>query len=83
MIAKFKLIEMHHFAPNDPDGCHVNLKFSAVYGNGKENKDWSKWTPSGEITITVTNPNAIEPLEIGAEYFVTFQPAVDKADSPD
>jgi hypothetical protein len=31
-------------------------------GNDKEgdNTDWSKWTPSGQITMTITNPDAFK-----------------------
>ncbi|MBO9108753.1 hypothetical protein J5288_08560 [Agrobacterium sp. S2/73] len=40
-------------------------------GNG----DWSKWTPSGELSMTITNPAAIEQFEIGAVYSLTFDKA--------
>lgn len=38
--------------------------------SGEENKPWSKFTPSGNLTFTVTNPDATE-LEAG-EYLVTL-----------
>jgi hypothetical protein len=46
-----------------------------VYGNGEANKDWSKWTPSGELKMMVTNPAAIEKFELGKEYYLDFTPA--------
>lgn len=42
------------------------IRLTAVYGDA--NKSWSKWTPSGQLTFTVTNPEVrILP---GKYYFV-------------
>ena len=57
---------------------------SPVYGtDGTPNAQWSKWTPSGELKMTVTNENAFETLEVGKEYFLDFTPdtAVEQAAS--
>lgn len=43
-----------------------------VYGPG--NESWSKWTPSGILQYTVTNPECPE-LELDGEYFVDLTPA--------
>lgn len=43
------------------------LKLSAVYGDGEANKQWSKWTPSGSLTLHVTNPDALE--KVGRGYY--------------
>lgn len=41
---------------------------------GEEAKEWSKWTPSGELKMFVTNPAAIEKFTVGKEYLSTFEP---------
>ena len=51
------------------------VKLSAVYGTGEtENAKWSKWTPSADLSITISNPGAIGKLSKGHEYFVDFIP---------
>lgn len=49
----------------------AQITLSAVIDGG--NEDWSKWTPSGEIEMYVTNPIAIRQFEPGRVYTVTFQ----------
>jgi len=34
------------------------------------NKPWSKWAPSGHLTITITNPDAIEHFVMGNAYYL-------------
>lgn len=51
------------------------LTFYASYGEGKDNKDWSKWTPSGTLTMTISNPAAFEWFEPGKEYYLDFSEA--------
>jgi len=42
---------------------------------GEENKEWSKYTPSGEITMQILNEVAAEEFVLGKEYLVRFSPA--------
>ncbi|MFA9261766.1 MAG: hypothetical protein ACEQSB_00200 [Undibacterium sp.] len=67
--AKFKVTSVLN---RDPGGeNHTSyVTMSAVYANGKENKEWSKWTPSGALQMSITNPE-IEVL-LGAEYYLNF-----------
>lgn len=52
----------------------VEVKLQPVYGNKDDdaNKEWSKWTPSGEVVMTITNPAAYQQFEIGKAYYVDF-----------
>lgn len=43
--------------------------------NGPDNESWSKHTPSGTVTMQITNPLALERFEPGKSYFVDFTPA--------
>lgn len=50
------------------------VKFGAVVNDSDENKSWSKWTPSGDLTMSITNPDAYEQFEVGKCYFLDFSP---------
>ena len=54
------------------DASVVQVQFSAVYGDGEANKEWSKWTPSGKLTMQITNPAANEQFEVGKEYYLNI-----------
>lgn len=41
---------------------------------GEENKSWAKWTPSGKLEISITNPDA-QKFEPGKRYYLDFAPA--------
>ncbi|MBY5709706.1 hypothetical protein [Rhizobium leguminosarum] len=71
--AKFRCQSVTHFAGDG--SLHAEIRFTAVNGNGEENKSWSKWTPSGELKMMVTNPSAIEAFELGKSYYLDFTPA--------
>jgi hypothetical protein len=74
--AKFWVREIHQHHTNDPTAVSATVKLAPVYDDGtKQNKDWSKYTPQGEISMMITNPGAIEQFELGKSYFVDFTPA--------
>lgn len=49
----------------------------AVYGGEKNSEDnqFSQATPSGQITMVVSNPNAKGFLQEGKQYYLDFTPA--------
>lgn len=53
----------------------VQVGMRPVYNDSEENKRWSKWTPSGQVQLTITNPDAEHWFERGKEYYVDFTPA--------
>jgi hypothetical protein len=71
--AKFRVtgIELYE----SPEGSG-NVKLTA--GNDKEgdNTDWSKWTPNGQIQMTITNPEAFkvfsDALQQKKRFYVDF-----------
>jgi len=78
--AMFYVKEINHRATQQPCDVNVEVKMGAAFGtylNGlpEGNGDWSKWTPTGEMSITITNPAAIEQFEIGGVYSLTFEKA--------
>lgn len=52
------------------------VKLSAVSDDA--NKSWSKWTPGGEIRMTINNPDAFDQFKVGECYFVDFSDAAAK-----
>ena len=46
------------------------VKLSAATDDG--NKEWSKYTPSGQIELHITNPVAFEAFKLGQFYLVDF-----------
>lgn len=51
------------------------VSLQAVTAERPENREWSQYTPSGELRLTVTNPDAFGAIEIGSEYLVDITPA--------
>jgi len=80
----FYVKEINHRATGDPKSVNVEIKMGAAFGTylkglPEGNGDWSKWTPSGDLSITITNPDAIEQFEIGEVYRLTFDKAVQRS----
>lgn len=77
--AKFRLNYVQRFPNADstkPD-CSRSLNFGAVYDNDPNgaNRNWSEATPSGNISMVITNPGAFEQFEAGKDYLLTFEEA--------
>jgi hypothetical protein len=72
--AKFKV----HSITRSAGEPSAEVKLFAVNATSEDNKTWSRWTPSGEIRMSITNPEAVNALELGAEYYVDFT----KAETP-
>lgn len=75
--AKFFVSEIKHAGTpgSDPFATVVLLPVFGTYGDGQDNETWAKYTPSGKIEMSITNPAAIEAFEIGKAYSITFAPA--------
>lgn len=78
--AMFYVTEINHRATQDPNAVNAQVKLSAAFGTylkgiKEGNGDWSKYTPSGEISMTITNPGAIEQFSIGEVYELRFEKA--------
>lgn len=66
--AKFKVTSVTHH-----EGEQAEVKLTAVHGN--DNRTWTKWTPSGELRLSITNPGATEQFKPGACVFIDFSEA--------
>ena len=70
--ARFKLTTLIWDNPED-HSQGAQLTFEACTSE-VGNEDWSKWTPSGELTMHVTNPEAVKKFEghIFEDFFLDF-----------
>ncbi|MGO7576604.1 hypothetical protein ACC699_17160 [Rhizobium ruizarguesonis] len=75
--AKFFVADIKHSETpgSDPYAMITMMPVFGTYGDGKDNESWSKYTPSGKIEMSITNPGAIDAFEKGKAYFVDFAPA--------
>lgn len=54
------------------DGESRTLRMEACIDESGDNENWSKWTPSGQFSISVTNPDAFEEIDSMNEGDVHF-----------
>lgn len=80
--AMFYVKSVQHFATAVATDVCAEVTLGAAFGSylkglpeDEANKDWSKYTPQGEIKIMITNPAAVEEFEPGAVYRTTFEKA--------
>lgn len=53
---------------------HRTVKMRAVQSKEGDNATWSEATPSGELTMRITNPTAHSQFAPGQEFYVDFTP---------
>lgn len=70
--AKFRVSDV---TPN-PGGEGEFARLEAVYSDdpANPNHEWSKYTPGGQLTMTVNNPNAVGFFKPGQEYYLDIHP---------
>jgi hypothetical protein len=73
--AKFKVTRVSKTADNYGTSTHSADVVELHAAMGEENKSWSKWTPGGQITMTINNPDALNQFQPGEFFFVDFTPA--------
>ncbi len=73
--AKCRIIKVES-SLHPKEGDHRTVTLQPVYGreDDKANEQWSKFTPSGELRLTITNPEVWPDLVIGRAFFVDFTP---------
>jgi hypothetical protein len=72
--AKFRCIEKAERASQYGTAGSVNgsvVKLAAVAGD--ENKEWSRYTPWGNLEMQIDNPAAMDQFVVGKDYILTFE----------
>lgn len=79
--AKFwvKSVTHHHngHPGADQSGEVVLAPVYAGLDGNPANADWSKYTPQGEIKMTITNPGAFAAFAPGEKFYVDFTATTD------
>jgi hypothetical protein len=61
------------------DGGEGVALYAANGKNGTANAQWSKWTPGGNLTLTISNPEAQGRLVPGRYYFIDIDETTEDA----
>ncbi len=73
MALRLKMVvnTVKRVANNDGSVQAEEITMSAVYSDkeGSPNKQWSKWTPTGSLSFTVTNPAAFDQVLPGKFFY--------------
>lgn len=72
--AKFFVKSINHMHTGGTEQI-AEIAMSPVFSDSDENRSWSKYTPSGELKMMITNPDAVSQFELGRSYFLDFTPA--------
>lgn len=79
VTARFYVSEINYNQPAEPDAARILMR--PAYNNGSGNEAWSKATPSGEITLQVSNPSAVAFFDAvrreNANLHLTFERVTD------
>lgn len=69
--AKFKcrLVETVGAGENESQQVYLDV----VTSDSPENKEWSKYTPSGSVHLGITNKDSFGKFTTGKEYFADFE----------
>lgn len=68
---KMTLATLKHVCDSSGAKTAEELVFQAAYGpKGSANEQWCKWTPSGNLTFTISNPGAFDKVLPGQFFYV-------------
>jgi hypothetical protein len=65
--AKFKCMSVEK-----QEGCEIVKLFAVNSADGKGNESWAKWTPSGNLQMTINAEGAVDVFKPGDVYFLDF-----------
>ena len=69
---KFRVTKHVKYAQDNSD---VEIELVPMYSQTAEDNTYTKATPTGHISMTVTVPAVVEALPIGKSFYVDFSPA--------
>lgn len=72
-MVRAKMFVESNTQPEGYDARSIVLR--AVYSDSEENKTFSMYTPTAQLTMWVSNPNAFNYFETGKEYYIDFTQA--------
>ena len=79
VVAKMRCVERRDYQHSaDAKQKTTTVRLQPVYADEGPNATWSKYTPSGQVELQITNPAAVESFELGKCYLVTFSPTAEE-----
>ena len=76
MRAKMQVNKVERFAGQDRITCNAVARSSAYPEDGTdEDNTYAKFSPSGELSLTIANPTLLGKIEPGQKFYLDFTPA--------
>jgi hypothetical protein len=76
MRAKFQVNKIERFEGSDRITCNAVCRSSAYPADGlDEDNTYAKFSPSGELSLTIANPALLGKIAPGAKFYLDFTPA--------
>jgi hypothetical protein len=73
VVAKMRCVERRD-SQHGADAAQktTTVRLQPVYAESGVNATWSKYTPSGQVEMQISNPAAVEAFQLGKCYLVSF-----------
>ena len=77
MVAKFKVTKIEQAHNSETQQITMMAVTDKPFNPDGESDDnsFAKWTPSGELRMTITNPKLVGVLKEGQKYYLNFTEA--------
>lgn len=76
MRAKMQVSKVERFPGGDTITCNAVARSSGYPADGSdEDNTYAKFSPQGELTLTIANPALLGKIEPGQKFYLDFTPA--------
>lgn len=76
--AKFQVNSVKQIVGGSGKVESIEVAMNPVYGKaGEANAQWSKYTPSGSLTMTITNEQVFDTFRPGMQFYLDLTEASD------
>lgn len=72
MGAKMQVSKVERFAGSDRITCHAVAAKSYPADGSDEDNTYAKFSPSGELSLTIANPVLLGVIEPGRKFYLDF-----------
>ncbi len=77
MRAKMQVNKVERFSGSDRITCNAVCAKTYPADGSDEDNSYAKFSPQGELTLTIANPALLGSIEPGQKYYLDFTPAKD------
>lgn len=75
MRAKMQVNKIERFPTQDRITCNAVCAKTYPEDGSDEDNTYAKFSPSGELTLTIANPALLGKIEPGQKFYLDFTPA--------